>query len=1009
MRKKLISFILFLSFSKAFSISADDFVVERLPVSDELSQNTVNRIYQDHAGYLWLGTLGGLSRFDGSNIIRFNHNVRDTTSLLHDMVTSILEDRQGQLYIATIGGLSLFDRETKSFLKILNRSILQVIRDDSTNFWVVVEEHGIIRLNYLTNSVRAFLNNPDDSLTISSNNVTQVFFDSDDELWIGHYNSEIDHFVNKNRLKHYRLPLRSAVAPKRQFIWAIAQDDYGRIWVGSEFQGLTIIDKAKQSYLSPENDYHIPADVAGSSITFLLAEKNQMWIGTFQGLYVYNFAEDTCTQIYGTKQPVKVETAFAVKTLYRDKHGILWMGTRNGLYKITERNKIQHFKNFINGPPDIQNRVWTFLAEGDSVWLGSNLGLIKWRRSTNRFQCYQLQDDIPAVRSIVRANGRLLYVLTLGGCVHGFDCKKESFISSTKIETLPNSSTSGYCALLNSDGSLWVGANNGGLFNFSPQTGDIRNYLYDKATTSHWIISIAPDKENDGLWLGTWENGLLHFDTKTSQFISLSSHFFSTNNSNLPTIFCIALDKAGKLWLGTYGNGLISFDPQTAEAKSYFESDGLPSNIIYSMAFDDDGWLWLGTNRGLGHFDPETGCCTSFGLDDNLQGIEFNLGAAVKIPDGNLLFGGNNGFNLIRPGHDSNLYPPFIALNGIKIFGQSISPQSRKRSQNSLWFTYRESSISLDFSVLHFKNPLKNQLSYRMGKNEKWVNLKQQREIYLEHIKPGKYDLELSAVSSDGIKTQEPYRLTLIIEPPLWKTVWFYIGLVLASGLMIQIYLSWKIRRRLQIEHIKEKERDSMRQKLAADFHDEVGHRLTKISLFSQMLGSKYETTAPEIKDYTARIIEHSKQVYAEMRGFVWELDDEKNSLYDLLAQLKAFGDQLFDDQVIQFELDGIQESFKTVRLPLKWREHLLRIFKEAMHNVFKHSHASSVTLFSSILDQTISIELADNGCGFDESTSVCTNGLRYMKDRADQLKGRLLIKSRIGETRITFHGDLPE
>ncbi len=995
--------LLFQSF--ALCLMVENFDVKRLEINDNLAHLSIKSIYQDHMGYVWIATAGGLHRYDGQQINIYTHNPQDSTSLPHDDVRDVFEDNQGQLYVCTRGGFAAFDRQKRTFSKTLDIPVKSGVLD-STSIWITSDGAGLIRHDASNNSFTFFTHDSPDSISILSNFVNRIFFDYDADMWIGYDIVGLELRQNKNGIT-FNLPNPNTEPQQR--VNSLAQDPSGLIWVGTELHGLSVLDKAKQAILSPDLFYSIPKSVTQSTIRELFMEKNRMWIGTGNGLYVYDFATDQCLYIFG-KPGKNIEHPFTVNCIYRDKQDLLWFGTRNGLYHVIERHTLQHVCNFIDTLSLQQNRVWSFLAEGDSVWVGTDVGLLKWKPSINKFMLYAPNDNMPAVRAILRVNSHQLYILTLGGRLFPFNCLNASFGSPVKMASSSVFQNTGYCAICDPQNGFWIGTNGTGLFHYSPHSGEIQNFEYPKRTATHWILDILLDPTCNSLWCGTWEHGLMRFDMAHESFVAENEALLSHSNNKQPTILCIERDTSGNLWLGTYSDGLFCYDTDAKEAQCFSKAHGLPSNIIYCMTWDNNNKLWLGTNNGLAQFDPQTLSCRLFDESDGLQGLEFNSGAAARTPDGQLLFGGNNGINIINPEVHANSFPPRIVLDQIQIFGESISPASRQTASGAYKFSHRESFISLKMAVLHFKNPDKNRLLYRIrNHSELWVDLQQQRQVVLSHMTPGKYNLEIVAVNSDGVRTLHPFQLRIVITPPFWRSIWFYIGLVGTIALFIKMFTTWRVRQSLQIERIREKERDHMRQKLAADFHDEVGHRLTKISLLGEILRTRYKKTHPDIAERTSRVIQHAHQIRADLREFIWELDDKKSSLHDFLAQLGHFGDQLCEDTNLQFELLGIKEGFADIQLTPEWREHLLRIFKEAMHNALKHAHATVLQLECQVTDNHLMLKLCDDGQGFDEKTIARKGGIRHMRERALALDGTILIRSseKLG-TSITFFGILP-
>ena len=997
MKARTISGISILFVVQCFAFSTNDYKLERVAINQKLTQNTINCIYQDHLGYLWIGTHGGLNRYGGESIETFIHDPHDSSSIPNNIISGLFEDAEGTLFVAANSGLASFDRTLKKWSTFCTAKNMGCTIQGNRCAWLPTNGQGLLCYNFNTGKLLKKHHNASDSLSIASNSVISFFIDDAGQYWIGYDSCGLENYSPDWLIKK-KCPLpKSPHVSNRYKINTITQDSFGRIWVGTEFHGLLISEKDKLMHPANAPDIHLPARLRKDTTIFsFLAEKNHVWIGAKSGFYLYDVELDSCLSFFPFSKKRLQESPRTISRLYIDRQGIIWAGGKNALYKITQQIKIKHYNNFLTSRPAEQNRIWTFLAEGDSVWVGTALGLLKWSRLANQFSLFQPNEPISPVRSIVRASANSIYVLTLASDLFEFDTQREKFIKKTKIIPNPALSSSAYCALLDRDGSIWLGLNAAGLYHYSPATGDLHGYPHSSRIITNWIIDMKADTVRHCLWCGTWQAGLWQLDLKTQQIRNANAYLPQYTEQGAPTILCIDIDRHGALWLGTDGDGLIHLNPTTKKVESFTTRDGLPSNIIYSIIIENEGHLWLSTTKGLAHFNTAAKWVKSYNMQDGLQGREFNVGAAAKTPQGELLFGGDNGFNLINPRQRENAIPPHIVLDDIKLFGESmpISPENLRR--RAFTFSYKESFISLDFSVLHFKNPDKNQLKYRFNNiSDQWINLGRQREISLMHAEPGDYHLELLAANSDGVWMSDPYRLTIKITPPYWKTAWFYIGISLALSLFAGGALALLQQRRLEIQRIKERERDDVRRRLAADFHDEVGHRLTKIAMISRLLRQKLYSQ--EKKNQLSRLILHANAIYAEMRDFIWEIDDDNNTLYHLLSQINIFGEQVFEDEGIAFKMEGIDDDFSKTILPTKWRENLLRIFKEAMHNALKHSRATKVTFTCRRTAKNIMLQVCDDGVGFDEANIDKINGLQHIKTRCKEIGAHLVLNAKKG------------
>ena len=227
--------------------------------------------------------------------------------------------------------------------------------------------------------------------------------------------------------------------------------------------------------------------------------------------------------------------------------------------------------------------------------------------------------------------------------------------------------------------------------------------------------------------------------------------------------------------------------------------------------------------------------------------------------------------------------------------------------------------------------------------------------------------------------------------------------------LLYNYQLKLKVKRALEIETIREQESEKVRKKTAADFHDELGHTLTRITILTELVKDKIKGRQTDVIPMLEKISENSQVLYNGTKDFIWAIDPHKDSFYDLMVRLKDFGDDLFNTTEIQFQVNGIIDELKEIPLTMDWKRQLSLMFKEGMNNALKHACCRQVFLEASILDQEIEISLVDDGKGFDPKKHFDqNNGLENMRRRSEKIQGILEFESKKGiGTKISFRGKI--
>ena len=730
-----------------------------------------------------------------------------------------------------------------------------------------------------------------------------------------------------------------------------------------------------------------------------------------------------------------------ISTLHEDPSGTLWIGTTQGANKLSPRKlRFEHYTNSLD-PKRAENtlpgaRVSCIFEDNvGEVWVGTTRGsLSRFDPKTGRFAhdhhfAKNALDSgrfyVESITETVDKNGRALWLGTSGNGLieyrpqigkiirHDGDFEDLEKLSSNVINVV----------YADSKGMLWVGTRGGGLNKFNPRSGEVKRYLpapgvdigipnanYPMAWEI-WAICEDHFQGKPALWIGTVGGYLSRLDAESDTF----THFIedvndqtTINNKSITNIF---VDKTSAVWVGTYSGGLNKFDRKTESFRHFTVKNGLANNMIWGILEDDRGNLWISTNGGLSRFDPLKEQFQNYDVNDGLQSNLFTQNAFAKSRSGKMFFGGVNGFTCFYPDSITrNLHRPPIVLTNFKKFDKSVSFDKPLAEIERIELDYNDNFFSFEFVALDYTNSLKNQYAYRLeGFDSDWIYCGARRYASYTNLDPGEYNFRVKGANSDGVWNEEGVSLKIKITPPFWKTGWFYVLAVVT--LIAAAWAFHAYRLRVKVEQVRQVER--VRKKAAADFHDELGHKLTKISLFSEIIKRRLSGASSENVEYLARINDISGGLYNGMRDFLWTLDPEKDSLFEIAIRLKDFGDEFFDKTGISFHVEGIDEALKHQTLSMDWKRHLLLIFKEGMNNILKHAGCKNVTLAFSLDGKLLKIILSDDGIGYRNGNGKPANsggeGVRNMRQRAEKLGSELRIHEKGGGcgTVVEFHGEI--
>ncbi|MFQ5606091.1 MAG: two-component regulator propeller domain-containing protein, partial [bacterium] len=566
-------------------------------------------------------------------------------------------------------------------------------------------------------------------------------------------------------------------------------------------------------------------------------------------------------------------------------------------------------------------------------------------------------------------------------------------------------------------GVLWFGTGGGGLCRFNSRSSTFTRFQRDAARPESlndpFVFALLEDRHGR-FWVGTAAAGLKLFDRETGavrHFQHDPSNPASLSNNR---VLCLTETQSGEIWVGTAAGLNKLVVPTTPEKDFLFvqfhESDGLPNEVIYGILEDNSGHLWISTNRGLAKVTPGADRLTVriYTAADGLQSDEFNHNSFHKDRDGRMYFGGVNGLNAFHPDSvKDNPYVPPIVITDFKILNEA----ERFTGTSEIVLSYRDYFFSFEFAALNYTLPEKNKYAYMMeGFDEDWIYCGTRRFASYTNLDPGDYIFRVKGSNNDGVWNEEGTSVKVRVTPPPWKTWWAYTlyGLFILGS--IAGFVRYRIRSlekeveaKAAIERAKVEERERVRKNSSADFHDEAGHMITKITLFLELAKRKAGLDAG-LTEYLSKIEENTKALSSGMRDFIWGLDPEKDSLYDTLLRLKDFGNNLFQHSEIRFQAGGIKPSFKQIDLPMHHRRSILFIFKEAMNNCIKYSVADSAYLKAELDRTELTIIFEDNGAGFEQRKDGEGYGLKNMVARAGKIGASIEIGSIPGQgTKIVF------
>ena len=943
---------------------------------DGLPENGVSAIVQTRDGYLWIGTYGGLARFDGVRFAVFDNN--NTPAMFSSRVTSLFEDSSGVLWIG-YESCELVDYKNGIFQGVETpswngRKILSIGEDGAGEIWALGVDGALLRLR--------------DGLILQSktgveSEMGSMLTDRHGNTWV-QWNGKLsllkgDHLDPAPFAANY-IYIQGMSLSREGDLW-LADDGRIRQWQGSRWsKDLGMAAWGTEPTMSALVDTRasgLAAGIVNHGLCFMLPDRSLLYINRTNGL-----------------------PSDWVRSLCEDREGNLWVGTGTGLVMLRAGMAA------VDNPPDNwQGRKTLSVgkANDDTLWIGTEgAGVYRRRREdwthfdaaqgiSNLFVWSVSEDAQGHVWAgtwgsglFVRSGGRFEPVTALGRSTIPVLAVLHVTDGSTWVGTKTG------LAHLDHDKVEWYGANTGLVY------PDVRAIVQDRKGAIWFGMS--------GGGLGVIKHGAVRQFRKASGLVS-------------DFIQCLHLDDDDSLWIGTAGGGLNRLKKE--QFTMINTSQGLPNNVICDIEDDGHGNLWFSSHGGIFYANKKQLDACADGLTNSVQAIVYDKSdglptlecsggfqpAGCMTSDGRMWFPTSKG--LVAVGTKErvlNTLPPPVVIEDLLVNGQPVVkgdldgaviriPPGRNR-------------LELRYTGLSLAAPEKVKFKYRLeGLDSQWVEAGTKRTADYAYIPPGHYAFHVTACNNDGVWNETGKTLAIIVLPHFWQTWWFrllaILGMAAAVGGGVLLEMQRRMRRKLVwIERERAVERE--RARIARDIHDELGASLTRITMLSQAAEAGQDQ--PQRAGDLDRIHDTALELTHAMDEVVWAVNPKNDTLDSLAAYLCTYAQDYLAAARIRCRLD-IPMHLPPWPLTSETRHELFLAFKEALNNAVKHAGTAEVRILLLIEPDGFSLQIEDKGRGFSIETEESTlrpnpdrpasgHGLGNMRQRLKEIGGRCDIGS---------------
>jgi len=945
---------------------AQKYTFSHYDIEDGLIESQVNNLALDQEHRLWMATFGGACRFDGKDFTSYTRQ----NGMPTNFINNVFVDKDNTVWFGTQSGLmKLVNKKLMAYpvaVKLKNNRVRSIVQDGAGTIWFII-----------------------------NNRLFKVSGNAGKEGII------------QDTIKEPLL--------------CLAVDQGGRLYASVHQKGVYYRDKGKWISLVsyPKNNRNFFV----TKMQFDRTDKSRLLLLSFNGIYS---VKDGVLKPYQSQLVKGLKEPFL--SMAQDSAANLWIGTNNGAYCFDlKKQKSTHFVA-VNGLSD--NAITDIYNDADNnLWLASQgNGLYKYEG--DRYVIFDRTQGLPdneVIWGIAKDRNNHILLGINGAGLFQYDGKK---LTSVKLPKDHPDLKNVQCLYTDKNGLIWIGTDHAGLWTY-----DKGHFQMIKGSDYYAINGITQDS-NGQIWI-TAPSGCFYLENNTlerlDEFSNFSSSIVNAGKDSIiagtqdgvilavnkkivknfkldavrsSTVFSM-LNYKGMLIIGTDDRGIFVWNKATGNVKNYSTRDGLSSNTIYSLVTDDHDVIWAGTGRGANRFlfDEKSKTFTVKGNGSSKNPILESNQNAILYNDGKVWIGTTKGVVVYNTNIvPSEKTPPYIVIQSVKLMPQSGEKQSSTTMSNGAKLSFSNRHLSIAFLGINLKDPANVSYRYKLRGLDTSYSLPVKNNVVdYPSLPAGNYTFEVKAIGMGGVPSVNTASFSFSITPPFYQTGTFrFLAIIffVLIGVSIQSYRHQvKISRQRIIEATKREESLKIRQQTAEDFHDELGNKLTRITVLSEILGTRMDNGQSDQKKLLEQIKQNAASLYNGTKDILWALDPQSDNLYEVLNHIRDFGKELFLDTPVEFEFSGIDESLNGIKLPMEYSRNIPMIFKELLNNILKHSHATRVTIsLDEIHKNGIRLTLADNGCGFDENEIRKGQGINNIITRTKRINGSININSEKGK-----------
>ena len=982
--------ICLLPVDKSYGQDPYNFKFKTYTYNDGLVHNYTKKCLQDSKGFLWIITQHGLSRFDGVNFKSFEHNPADSNSLPKDDLEDIAIDGQDRIWLSYKTGLCYYDNNSHQFVRIASSGkpfeSHAVVYDKKRDCIWSVNPTGYASINANSLQLHEFAYKEKQE---TRNYISRLLLDSRDRLWIPYTRSNyrcIDLATSKEYLYKEDIPSMSFYEDNEKNIWLCTWHDGIRL--------ITVTDsghihtKFGSPFVKIDNEYSFISTAITTSKS--LGGDDLFWISlSTDGLLFFDKSSKKMLRLLQYDASNKNGTATDFNEyIFTDRDGNIWLCTWHGITKVNAKE--QQFSSW--ELPELRGELYNCVSgivddpfQKNIYWmaiLGS--GVLKYDRTTKKIVDYYYYYYNSATRSfkgndnnydwrwtlnLFKDSHNQLWSTTYAGLIKIKNGQPSQVMLTDKSGNIlyPQDSKE----LL---GNIWAAAGRGifkvdaltDSYTFYEDTADKGNAFYDIEVLDNNHLLLASDA------------GLKQFDITSNTFTTLPC----------PVKKLVNIEIIGsKIYLGGL-NGFAVYDLNTQQVTALGVALGIEKVQNSRLRKDAQNNLWIFTSHGLFKYYSNKGNFEKFTPSDGIYDLSddhinffsyqnrFYIGYRMALTS----------FDPLKVNVNTKKVSPVITE--LYVNNQLQNYPLDSLAEKSLHLDHNENGIRINFTAPDFTNADKITFSYQLdGFDTAWINAGTRRTVSYTNLPPGKYTFRLKAANSSGLWNEKMTALHFSIKTPFWKTWWFRLAVIALIAALTWLLYRYRLR---QVKKIYE-----VRSSISRSLHDEVGATLSSINIYSDVARKK--TNDPAIHQLIDKVYDASANAMENMSDIVWYVNPKNDLLENLLIRMREYALPLLEARGINVSFEA-KENLEDLKTSMQQRHHLYLIFKEAINNALKYAEAKNIAIVMALEGSRLSMEIKDDGKGFDSSQQFSGNGINNMHSRAADINAELSIISQSGQ-----------